>query len=518
MLFHSYIFVFAFLPVCLIGYYGLLQWGKKGQNSQPARVWLLLSSLVFYAWLNPVYLILLTASLLFNYAIYCLIRRNAAGGQKAIFRGKLPLILGITGNLGLLFYFKYADFFLENMNSLLQLSIPLRNLALPLGISFFTFQQISFLVDSDRGEVEPCSVLDYSLYLTYFPKLVEGPITSQKLLLPQLKQIGKHPFDWERFYRSTMLFAFGMMKKVLIADVLGGAADYGYANIGSLASLDAILVMLSYTLQLYFDFSGYCDMALGISGMLGIDLPLNFDSPYKASNIIAFWKRWHITLSQFFMKYVYIPLGGNRRGRGRMYLNLLIIFFLSGLWHGAGWNFILWGMLHGVLYVITRFVMHGCDKRATQSETVQSGATGSHLQKLLHQVTHMLSILGTFLYVNIAWVFFRAASLQEAWELLTIMLSGRWQRVNYQLAACFNLDELWYAIKVFHLDKWQYGHYILMTVFLAAVLVIVFGMDNAGQFTKKMRPGIWTTILMGGAFAWCVLHFANVSTFLYVNF
>lgn len=342
MLFNSYIFVFIFFPLCLFGYYGLL----RMKRPEAAKVFLTVMSFWFYGYFNLSYLLIMAGSIAFNYIFHLLLSKNP---------DKKLMILAVAGDLGILFYFKYFDFFLSTVNAVFGSSFLLRGILLPLGISFFTFQQISFVVDTYRGEVRNCGLLDYALFVSFFPQLIAGPIVNHDEMLPQFRKVGQEPCKWEQIAEGFGLFVLGLAKKVLIADTFGAGVDYGYDNLTLLGRADAVLVIVFYALQLYFDFSGYCDMARGLGKMLGIEIPVNFDSPYKATNIVDFWKRWHITLNRFFTKYVYIPLGGNRKGRARMYGNLMIVFVLSGLWHGAGWNYIIWGAMHGVLYVVTRF-------------------------------------------------------------------------------------------------------------------------------------------------------------------
>ena len=359
MLFHSYLFVFVFLPVSLAGFHVM---AGKGEG-KAAKVWLTAMSLWFYAGFGVQSLAVLLGSVAFNYAVYRWLGRT---GRKAVFA------LGIFGNLGVLAYFKYTGFLLDNLRKLEPLGLfggdgavweTGFQILLPVGISFFTFQQISFLADVFRGEIQSCGFWDYLLYILYFPKLVEGPLVNHSELLPEFAAVGRKRLAGEQFIRGIALFVMGMLKKVILADTFGGAVDYGYANLSVMHGSDALLLAVFYSLQLYFDFSGYCDMARGVGWMFGIGLPVNFQSPYQARNIIDFWKRWHMTLSRFFTKYVYIPLGGNRRGKAKMYRNLLAVFLFSGIWHGAGWNFILWGMMHGVLYAATRMWQEGRTRR-----------------------------------------------------------------------------------------------------------------------------------------------------------
>lgn len=516
MLFNSYIFVFLFLPVSLGGFY--LSANKIGKEA--AKIWLAAMSLWFYGSFGIECLALLLVSVGVNYFIGS---RIAGGRERA---DRLPanprgiLAGGICGNLFLLFYFKYMDFFIENINALTGSEWTSVKVLLPVGLSFYTFQQISYLVDNYRGEIKPGGFWDYLLYITYFPKLVEGPIVTHDELLPQFAAIGEKRFDGEGFVRGICLFIFGMLKKVVLADTFGKAVDYGYTNLEMMHSWDAVLLVLFFSLQLYFDFSGYCDMGRGISWMFGIELPVNFNSPYKGRNIIDFWKRWHITLNRFFTKYVYIPLGGNREGMAKMYRNLLLVFFLSGLWHGAGWNFILWGMLHGILYVGTRMWQKRDGNRTGSKESGQ--AAGESGDKMPRGIPGALGkgfcVLLTFLYVSVAWVYFRADSVAQGNALLGLVFQNDFVRVNRNLAGFFNLDEFWYVLKVLGLDGWELGHYILMAAMIVFSLLLVFFGKNAAQTAKKMKLNGGTAVVMAGLFLWCVLTFSEVSTFLYFNF
>lgn len=515
MLFNSYIFIFLFFPVCLLGYYSLVYRKKR----RAAQSFLLLMSFWFYGYFQVNYLLIMLFSIAVNYCFHRLLSKKASG--------KL-LFCAIAVNLGVLFYFKYFDFFVENINALTGSSFALRHVLLPLGISFFTFQQIGFIVDTYRGEVKDCSFLPYALFVAFFPQLIAGPIVTQAEMLPQFSQMGEKKCDWEKFARGYALFVMGLFKKVILADTLGAGVTYGYANIALLGRWDAVVVILAYSLQLYFDFSGYCDMARGIGRMLGIEIPVNFNSPYRAVNIVDFWKRWHMTLNRFFTSYVYIPLGGNRRGRGRMYLNFLIVFFLSGVWHGAGWNFIVWGMLHGVLYVLTRWYL---DKKAlyrsgrVQRQAVEKRSEGNPDEKSRRPVyfpgriiVTVVSRIVLFLYVSVAWVYFRAADVAQANAMLLTALKGKIQKLSFELAECFQLDELWYVLKVCRLDRLDYSRYLLMFFMLAVgLLLAVFG-RNAAQSADRMKGKAIQAVALGAVFVWCILSFSRVSVFLYFNF
>ena len=488
MLFNSYIFIFLFFPLCLLGFYLL-----KKVNAVSAKIWLIGFSLWFYGYFNIRYLCIMIFSILVNFGIYQLIMHaDFAMKTGKINKKKWILTAGVSVNLLLLFYFKYFDFFVENINAVFKTSFALQNILLPLGISFFTFQQISFLADAYRGELKQCGFVDYALFVSFFPQLIAGPIVTHDEMLPQFREIGKKRFDEDGFCRGLFIFVLGMGKKVLIADTFGIAVDSGYAAVAELGSIDAVLVMLFYTLQLYFDFSGYCDMAIGIGKMLGITIPVNFNSPYKACNIIDFWKRWHITLSRFFTKNIYIPLGGNRRGNARMYANLFFVFLLSGIWHGAGWNFILWGVMHGVLYCITRWM---------QKRKMENG-----------------NVFFTFLFVNIAWVFFRSESIGQAVLLLKRIVTGGISVPMEAIADAFNLDEFWYVMKVLHLTDFSFSKYILMVVFTLVILLMVFFGKNVQELAHKWKLSAVSAVMIGVVFVWCVVSLSGVSTFLYFNF
>ncbi len=496
MLFNSYIFLFLFLPLCLAGCY-LLE--KKGWGTA-AKVWLIVFSLWFYGYFTPQYLVIMGGSILVNFGFNRLLlylQRKASGqkGKEAGAVRRAVLVSGVAANLGLLFYFKYYDFFIGNLNQMFDTSFTLRHIVLPLGISFFTFQQIGFLVDTYRGEVGSCPFVDYALFVSFFPQLVAGPIVSHEEMLLQFAGIGKRNWQEEPFVRGICLFVLGLAKKVLLADTFGRAVNLGYGDVAALNGTEALLLVFFYTFQLYFDFSGYCDMARGLGWMFGINIPENFDSPYQAVTIVDFWKRWHITLNRFLTKYVYIPLGGSRQGRAKLCRNILIVFFLSGLWHGAGWNFILWGMLHGVLFVLVRMAGEGIKK-----------------------VPVWCSRIFTFLYVAVAWVYFRAESVAQGSQVLRKVFTGGFSLPREAMLQCFQLDEFWYVMKVAHLDGLPYSKGYLMALFLAAAAFFAFFCPHAGQWVKKCRLGIGSAVCMAVLFLWCVVSLSGVSTFLYFNF
>lgn len=492
MLFQSYVFILLFFPLCLAGFRLLSQKGKTAL----AQLWLIGFSLWFYAWANPAWLAVLGASAAVSFGL-CRKLGDAGIGES---RRKLIWGLGIGFDLALLFVFKYFNFFAGYLNAVFQPDRTFSTVLLPLGISFFTFQQIAYLTDVYKGEETCCSLREYVLFVSCFAYVSSGPIVTAQEMLPQYRRIGKDRFDAEKFTGGLYLFTLGLAKKVLLADTFGEAVNFGYGNVAALSGTDALLVMLFYTLQLYFDFSGYCDMGRGIAHMLGFELPVNFDSPYRSSNLVEFWRRWHITLNRFFLKYLYIPLGGSRRGNARTYANLFLVFLISGIWHGAGWNFIVWGALHGAGYVLTK---------AWQKSGMHSPC---------HGLKRAAGVAGTFLFVNIGWIFFRAADLSEAGAMLGRIGKGGFGLPSAGVTAPFNLEEFWYVMKILGLDRLAGSEMYLCIAITLVALGLVFFHKNAGEMEKRFRPGAWNMLLTAGLFLWCVLSLGSVSSFVYFLF
>jgi len=403
MLFNSWQFVFLFLPLTVLIFFQI----GRARNYKFAIAWLIVASLFFYGWWNPAYLGLLIFSITFNYGIGKAISQQIHPS----FSPKLLLIFGVTVNLSLIGYFKYENFFASNINQILGTEIHLNTMILPLAISFFTFEQIAYLVDVYKGETKEDSFLSYSLFVTFFPRLIAGPIIRHQEVMPQFANPSIYQFNSENLAIGITIFLIGLCKKVLIADHIANFGDLVFDTAASglrLTFYEAWSGAIIYSLQLYFDFSGYSDMAIGTARIFGIKLPLNFDSPYKAVNIIDFWRRWHITLSNFLRDYFYIPLGGNRNGEGRRSLNIMITMLLGGLWHGAGWTFIIWGGLHG-LYLIINHQWRSFRK-----------LLGYDLKKT-YWLTRSLSCFLTFIAVVSAWVFFRAENINVAMIILEAM-------------------------------------------------------------------------------------------------
>jgi alginate O-acetyltransferase complex protein AlgI len=384
MLFNSAQFLFGFLPVALAIFLAL---GAVGQRML-ALTWLALASLVFYGWDDPLRLLpIILSSTAFNFVVGRVLVRHPSRGV---------LALGICGNLFLLGYFKYAGFLAEILTTGTGIAVPNPDVVLPIGISFFTFTQIAFQIDAYRGQAREYEPVHYLLFVTFFPHLIAGPIYHHKEIMPQFERREIFRFDVANLTYGLTWFALGLAKKVLLADPIAqyGAPVFAAASSGASVSFaDGWIAAFSFALQLYFDFSGYTDMAIGLALLIGVRLPLNFDSPYKATSIIDFWRRWHMTLSRFLRDYLYIQLGGNRRGPYRRYLNLMVTMLLGGLWHGAAWNFVIWGGVHGV------------------------GLMVNHLWRQIAQPRGLacpapLAWAITFAFVTAAWVPFRAENLQ----------------------------------------------------------------------------------------------------------
>ena len=401
MLFNSYEFIFVFLPIALAIFFLI---GRA--STKIALGWLVVASLAFYAAWNPRYLVLLSGSIAFNYLVGRLLDRPSFA--QTVRRGLL--LVGVVSNLGLLGYFKYAGFFAESFSKLTGTGTEIPPIVLPLAISFFTFQQIAYLVDTYSGRCAEHSFIDYCLFVTFFPQLIAGPIVHHGEMLPQFRRRDVFRPNADNLAVGLTIFSMGLFKKVVIADGVAIFANvvFNHAAGGeTIGLLHAWVGVVAYALQLYFDFSGYSDMAIGLGRLLGIHLPLNFNSPYKATNIVDFWRRWHITLSRFLRDYLYIPLGGSRRGLSRRYANLMTTMLLGGLWHGAGWTFVFWGGLHGLYLCVNHGWLKWCKRADWQFTHYRSW------QPVAWTIT--------FVSVLIGWVYFRAASFAVANSIMASM-------------------------------------------------------------------------------------------------
>ena len=366
----------------------------------------------------------------------------------------------------------------------------LSSIALPLGISFYTFQQIAFLVDNYRGEIPAYTFSDYTLFTVFFPKFVQGPIPYGKELIPQFNDSAKKKFSSDNFAKGLMIFSIGLGKKVLLADNFGKIVDYGFKALHSLNSFEALLTVLAYTLQIYLDFSGYCDMAVGVAQMLNIELPQNFNSPYKARSISEFWKRWHITLTRFLTKYIYIPLGGNRKGTLRTYVNILIVYLVSGMWHGVGLTFIVWGLMHGAATVFYR---------ATK--------------KRYDRIPHVLQWMLTFCFVSIAWVFFRAPDVLSAVNLLKQVVLGGWSfSINAELTETLLMPTL------ISIPSQVIPFVYVMIALFVGTMICCIRCKNSVQIAEKFRPTVPSLLLVYFLLVFGMLSLSGVGAFLYTNF
>ena len=391
MLFNSIDFLFLFLPAVFIGYFGLL----KLQLFLPAKLWLLGASLFFYSYWELSYLPLLLGSILFNFSVSQILNWQTL--SQALKR--LILALGICANVGFLGYYKYSDFLIENINLAFGTGFSLMNLLLPLAISFFTFQQIAYLVDSYRGEVEERNLIDYAIFVSFFPQLIAGPIVHHKQMMPQFANIRNSRINRNNIYIGVLLLGIGLFKKTVIADEFAPWVATGYAHTEGLSMLGAWALSLGFTLQLVFDFTAYSDMAIGIGLLFNIRLPINFYSSLKSTNIAEFWSRWHLTLTSFLRQYIYIPLGGNRNGFARANVNLFIVFMIAGIWHGSGWNFFVWGILQGGANVLYRI---------WKAKNLS--------------MPPLLGWFITFNFLNVICVFFRAPTFTDSIDVLKGMI------------------------------------------------------------------------------------------------
>lgn len=478
LLFNSYVFILLFFPIVLVGYFLLLSFKQKTL----AKVFLILASLYFYSFWSIKFLPILLLSISVNYLVANFINKETRWK-------KLFLVLGIIFNVALLGYFKYVDFFLTNINVLLQTQFPLLHIALPLGISFITFQKIAYLVESYRGETKGYSFIDFLFFVTFFPQLIAGPITYHSELMAQLKKPEKYKINFENMTKGFYIFAIGLFKKVIIADTFAIWATEGYNNIDTLSLIDSWIATMSYTFQLYFDFSGYCDMAIGIALFFNFILPVNFNSPYKSLNIQDFWRRWHITLGRFFTQYVYFPLGGNRKGKLRTYFNLFAIFFISGFWHGAGWTFVIWGVLHGLASIVYR----------------AWSQLGLRLPKVLAWFV-------TFLFVHLAWVYFRAPDVASAHAMFGKMFNF----ANFQLPArvasiVADTFGLTFQTTVYYFD-------LKLILLIMLFLVIVLFTKNSIKKLESFKLTITNAAIISLVTVLSLLYLNRVSEFLYFNF
>jgi D-alanyl-lipoteichoic acid acyltransferase DltB (MBOAT superfamily) len=484
MLFNSNAFVFVFLPVVLAAFFGL----RRALGARAALAFLLTASLFFYGWWNPAYVFLIAVSIAVNFSVARTIERTT--GVRA--RGWL-LAGGVGFDLGLLGYFKYANFFVANVETLTGRSFGWIEVALPIAISFFTFQQIAYLVDTWRGQRSGGRLLDYAVFVSFFPQLIAGPIVHHRELLPQLGDERRLRLSRANLSVGLTIFVVGLFKKTVIADTMAGFSTPVFAAAegdAALIFIDAWGAALAYAFQIYFDFSGYSDMAIGLARMFGLRLPINFESPYKAASIVDFWRRWHITLSRFLRDYLYIPLGGNRLGTGRRYANLWLTMLLGGLWHGAGWNFLLWGGLHGSYLVVNHLW------RAVR------GASGAAPQPGVRALCVGL----TFAVTVVAWVPFRAETGHGSQRMLAAMFAPAALGAGEDIARWTGFrkhpdgPDAELRVPVGDLERSDWRFWILEPFdlelggawWIALCMVIVWGLPNTRQWMGPYDPGLAT--------------------------
>lgn len=493
MIFSSSIFILVYLPIVFAVYFVL----NKTRLVSAGKIWLVLASLFFYGYWSVAYLPLLLGSIVFNYASGWLVSPYTTALRSA-HRKKWALAGAIAINLSLLAYFKYTNFLIDNFNALAGGHVGFEQIILPLGISFYTFTQIAFLVDSYRGEAKEYDFINYALFVTFFPHLIAGPILHHKEMMSQFES------RWTLFVRhknilmGIFIFSVGLFKKVILADTFSVWADAGYAPGAHHDFYSAWATSLSYTFQLYFDFSGYCDMAIGAALLFNIWLPINFNSPYKSLDIQDFWRRWHMTLSRYLRDYLYIPLGGNRCSSPRIYMNLMLTFILGGLWHGASWMFVIWGALHGGALVIHRI-----------------------WKQLGMNMPNPLAWLITFLFINITWVFFRATSMQDANNIIIKMFDFG-SITGTPVSAVPTASLAWGGVLSDHLLSVLPQGIAVNAICFAMILIgfIITPMKNSFTLTVEGTFGWKKTIWMTLVFA--IAMYSTLKTtstvFLYFNF
>lgn len=481
MLFNSHIFILVFLPIVFSVYFYL----NKNRFVIPSKIFLICSSLFFYSWWNIYYLPLIISSIIINYLIGGALSNKSKISIGGLAKKKI-LYLGIFLNLSFLGYFKYSNFLIQNINFIFNENLQFLDLALPLAISFFTFQQIAYLVDSYKKEVKDRDFINYATFITFFPQLIAGPIVHHKHIIPQFDSIKNKVIRYKNISLGLFIFSIGLFKKVIIADTFSIWATNGFDKVDSVTFIEAWSASLSYTFQLYYDFSGYADMAIGLALLFNIALPANFNSPYKAKNIQDFWRRWHITLSNFLRDYLYIPLGGNKEKEIKVYINIMITFILGGLWHGAAWTFLFWGALHGAALVIYKF-----------------------WSKLKIQLWTWMAWLITFNFVNITWVFFRA----ETWNDAIKIISGMFGLSGFSIANIVVLVGRLPAPFDYIIPSSGPINFSIILLFIVIVMFSYKKFLTSLQYHKYLSILFPATLLVIS-----LMNLGGVSEFLYFNF
>jgi len=480
MLFNSPVFIFLFLPVALLVYFLL----NRANLTIVSKQWLIISSLFFYSWWNVLYLPLMISSILINYFTALQIQNN----QK---RKKVYMLLGVFFNISFLGYFKYMDFFISNVNAIAGTEFPLLHLVLPLAISFYTIQQIAYLIDSYGGLVKEKNFYDYVLFTTFFPHLLAGPILHHKEMMPQFKTTENKQVNYHNLAAGLFIFSIGLFKKVVIADTFAEWATAGFQNSAQLNLIEAWATSLSYTFQLYFDFSGYTDMAIGVALLFNIKLPQNFNSPYRAINVIDFWSRWHMTLTRFLTAYIYEPIV---RSFGKFSFNramfaTMVTMLIAGLWHGAAWTFVIFGFLHGFAMVLNHY-----------------------WKKTKIKLPVILAWFLTFSFLNLSFVIFRADNLETVTNIYKAML-GLNGIVIPKILTFINTSAVTFGDVYSHINgKAQTTAYIILA------LIFILRFPNTTQLAKSFETTLYNLVLTFVFLSVSFSMLSRVSEFLYFNF
>lgn len=478
MMFNSYEFVFIFLPFSVAGY-----WLVKSFLKSPFwnSIYVIAASLLFYFYSGMFHGIVFLGMMMCNWICYLLLSHSSSS---SVIR-KILLFAGITGNMSWLIYYKYYNFFVDTINLIFKTNFQIKNSSLPLGISFISFSMIAFLIDGYRGEYKKIKFMDFTTFATFFPKLVSGPIVKYKEMCDKSDEKDK----WELLAEGLYLFIMGLGKKILLADLLGNAVDYAYNHLDQMDTCTVLVVSLMYSFQIYFDFSGYSDMAIGIGRMFGYVLPINFNSPYKAASIADFWDRWHMTLTSFLTNYLYIPLGGSRKGKVRTYINIMLVFLCSGFWHGASWTFVLWGAMHGIAMVVFRM-----------------------FKKAFGGIPRWIGVLLTFLFVDIAWLVFRSNSFGNLYMLVRALTNWQGITLNSAILDCFNIG-------FFNINQVSDMRGICLSLCLLLCFGVVFVLPNTQEIVEQrgyLRKGMAVISVLMAVVS--IMSLSNVTNYIYAMF
>lgn len=480
MQFNSFLFILLFLPAFLVIYFFSNKFSKK------IGKWIIVSAgLIFYYFAGIESFIIFLISAIVNYLLALTVKKTH---KRSI------AFIAIAANAGLLLYYKYLSFVLTIAASDETSSTAVKDFIMPLGISFFTFQQIMYVINVYRGEIEKTELSDYVAYITFFPKIIMGPLVEPVDLISQLNDPKLKKMNPDNLASGIKLFSFGLFKKMVLADTFTRGVEWGFANIHDSTAADLILTMLFYTFEIYFDFSGYTDMATGVSKMINIDLPMNFDSPYIATSIRDFWKRWHVSLTKFFTKYVYYPLGGNRKGNIRTYVNIMIVFLVSGLWHGANFTFILWGGIHGFIQVLERL-----------------------FEKYFNKMSSAVRWIYTFGAVNVLWLLFRSDSIGQWHTILYRILTFQSTEISDGMIDSFILPETTFLFNMLHINSInEQVRGLSLLIFTAAGFFICLVPEN--NYKMQDKRNVFNMALAAAAFVWGFLCLSSESVFVYNNF